>query len=72
VRIARLGRPIIALDGCPLRCVLACLRRQGIEPQVHYILTELGVRKRARDDFDLEEADALLPRLEADVEALRR
>ncbi len=70
VRTARQGRPIIALDGCPLHCVLACLGRQGIRPERHYTLTELGVRKRPRDDFDLAEAEALLPRLEADVEEL--
>ena len=30
MKIVRSGRPIIALDGCPLNCVQGCLTRHGI------------------------------------------
>lgn len=30
VRIAKSGRPIIAIDGCPLHCVRGCLARRVV------------------------------------------
>src|SRR5262245_47987683 len=43
VDVAICGRPIIALDGCPLQCVRHCLKRHGVEPTLHYTLSDLGV-----------------------------
>lgn len=56
VRIARSGRPILALDGCPLECVRSCLAQRGIEPSRHLLLHEHGVKKRQHDDFDAGQA----------------
>lgn len=50
VRLARSGRPILALDGCALACVSACLRGVGVEPDAHLILNKLGAKKRAHSD----------------------
>ena len=36
VKIARSGRPIVALDGCPLACSKACLSHHSIEPRLHF------------------------------------
>lgn len=52
VRTAHGGRPILALDGCALRCVQACLARAGVEPTAHVLLSDHGVRKKAHADFD--------------------
>lgn len=60
VKIARSGRNIIALDGCPLHCVKNCLKTQGVDPTHHYTLTEHGIKKQYRMDF-----------LETDVEKIR-
>lgn len=60
VRTARSGRRIVALDGCVLHCVRACLARAGVEPDVHLTLSEYGVRKRKHCDFDPEEARRVL------------
>ena len=46
VKTARSGRPIIALDGCPLVCVQSSLARHGITPARHYQLQQYGVLKR--------------------------
>ena len=46
VKLARSGRPIIALDGCPLVCVKSSLARHGITPARHFQLHEYGVKKR--------------------------
>lgn len=45
VRTAVAGRPILALDGCPLHCVRHALARQGVQPTVHVDLSDHGVRK---------------------------
>jgi uncharacterized metal-binding protein len=60
VKTARSGRPIIAIDGCPLACVKACLANHSINPTVHLDLSKRGVAKRVREDFDKAEADAVL------------
>lgn len=57
VRTARGGRPILALDGCALRCVAACLANAGVVADRHLLLSETGVRKRRHRDFDHDEAD---------------
>lgn len=60
VKTARSGRPIIAIDGCPLACVKACLKNHSIEPTVHTDLSKWGVAKRQHEDFDKAEADGVL------------
>jgi uncharacterized metal-binding protein len=57
VRTAASGRPIIALDGCHLQCAKSCLQRHGINPTMHYTLSELGIRKRYHSDFEAGDAD---------------
>lgn len=46
VRLARSGRPVIAIDGCAMRCVAASLACRGVEPALHVTLSELGVAKK--------------------------
>jgi len=67
VRTARSGRPIIALDGCPLNCVQGCLARHGITAERHYQLQQYGVKKRRHEDFDPAQASAVLAQVQADL-----
>jgi uncharacterized metal-binding protein len=60
VKVAKSGRPIIALDGCPLACVKHCLARHGLAPTWHIVLSELGVKKRYHADFDPAQAGGVL------------
>jgi len=60
---ARSGRPILALEGCPLQCVSRCLRERGIEPDAQVVLSEHGVKKRYHANFDEAEAEAMVARL---------
>ena len=60
VRKAKGAERIIAIDGCALHCVRHCLARHDLTPEVHYTLSDFGVRKRYHDDFDSEEAERLL------------
>lgn len=70
VRLATSGRPIVALDGCPLVCVAATLRRHGLTPDAHVVLSDYGVRKRRHADFDLDEANDMFERAVAAVSSL--
>lgn len=60
---ARSGRRIIALDGCPLQCVQACLRLQGLTADVHVILSQLGLRKRFGVDCGEPEMELVFSRV---------
>lgn len=67
VRIATSGRPIVAIDGCPLRCVESCLARHGVNPKIHYDLSKLGIKKRFKMDYDPAQAGELLQRISEDM-----
>lgn len=67
MKIVRSGRPIIALDGCPLVCVKSTLARHGIAADRHYQLQQYGVKKRAHEDFDPAQAALVLERVLDDL-----
>lgn len=69
LKIAQSGRPIVALDGCPLVCVASCLSRHGLHAQQHYQLHQHGVKKRQHADFDPAQAQAVLAQVRADLHA---
>lgn len=67
VDVATSGRPIIALDGCPLQCVRNCLERHGVTPALHYTLSDFGIRKRYHDEFSDDDAARVLERVRQDI-----
>ena len=67
LKVARSGRPIIALDGCPLVCVKSSLTRHGLVADRHYQLQRYGVKKRQHEDFDGAQAVLLIQRVRADL-----
>lgn len=58
VKTARSGRPILALDGCPLACVKACLATAGVAPDIHLVLNQCGAKKRYHADCSDDELSA--------------
>jgi uncharacterized metal-binding protein len=50
VDTAKSGRPILAIDGCPLACVKQSLAQHQVEPNWHLELTRLGLKKRNGED----------------------
>jgi uncharacterized metal-binding protein len=56
VQTAQSGRPVLALDGCVLACVSACLARAGVTADTHLVLSDHGVKKRRHADFDQTQA----------------
>lgn len=71
VRVARSGRPIIALDGCPLACVRNTLARHQVVPTRHHQLQQYGVKKRPHEDFDAAQAVAVFAQVAADLRESR-
>lgn len=71
VNIARSGRPILALDGCPLACTLHCLSERGVTADYHLQLHEHGVKKRYHADFDQEQADQIATEVTQQARRLR-
>ena len=59
LKLARSGRPIVALDGCALACARSCLARHDIAPDSYHQLNEYGVKKRFHSDFDPAQAEEL-------------
>ena len=56
VQTAQSGRPVLALDGCVLACVSACVAQAGVIAEQHVLLSDFGVKKRKHADFDQEQA----------------
>ncbi len=67
LRTAQSGRPIVAIDGCPLGCVARTLARHGLCPHRHYELGAQGVAKRRHKDFPAEQAAEVLRELLDDL-----
>lgn len=72
VKVATSGRPIVALDGCPLHCVRNTLARHGVTPILHRTLTDDGLRKRQHQDFDPADAERVLAQVEDELADLQR
>ena len=64
VRTATSGRKIIAIDGCPLACSKACLSNHLVKPNIHLDLSSMGVSKKLHEDFDIDNANQILKRIE--------
>ncbi|WP_313024376.1 putative zinc-binding protein [Pseudomonas lopnurensis] len=63
VKVAKSGRPIVAVDGCALVCVKSSLARHGVAPSVHHERQNYEVRKVKGMDYDPVEAEQILIKL---------
>lgn len=63
VNKANSGRPILAIDGCPLQCVKGCLAQHGVQATEHLVLSSLGLKKRYGEDCTAEDAEHLFAQL---------
>lgn len=54
VKTAKCGRPIIAIDGCPLACTKNCLARHDVQPIHHFDLSNFTVVKKKGENPDLD------------------
>lgn len=70
VRLAQSGRPILALDGCALACVQACLRQAGVVADKHLLLNRAGARKRLHADASEDEAAQVWQLVERELQQM--
>jgi uncharacterized metal-binding protein len=70
LKVARSGRPILALDGCALACVKACLSQAGVSPEVHLVLNRQGAKKKLHADCSVEEEAVVWRQVEAAANGL--
>lgn len=70
LKLAHSGRPIIAIDGCPLACVKHSLGRHEIVADEYVQLAEHGVKKRFHADFDREQAEQVVVQVQEVARAL--
>lgn len=54
VKTAKSGRPIIAIDGCPLACTKNCLARHTVQATHHFDLSNFNVVKKKGENPDLD------------------
>lgn len=64
------GRPLVAIDGCALACARACLAQQGLVPQLHIELSQMGIRKLQHQDFDAADAEKMWAFLQEKVQEM--
>lgn len=67
VKVAQSGRPILAVDGCPLNCVKQTLATVNVVPTWHIELTSLGYKKCDHENCDLGDAYKLLQMVHSDI-----
>lgn len=63
LKIARSGRPVIVLDGCPIACAKKSLAQHNITPDDYIQLSSYGVKKRYHTEVDLDKAEMIIARL---------
>jgi len=71
VRQATSDRPILAIDGCKLQCVMNCLKRHEVAPDRYVQLQEQGVKKKYGEDAPCEHEERLYPYVVALARELR-
>ncbi len=69
VKLAKSGRPIIALDGCALHCCKACLAQVQLTPDLHLTLTDEGLRKQAYSGTDVTAVDSVVAQVISSLQA---
>ncbi len=67
VKIAQSGRPVLALDGCPLNCVRRTLATIDVVPTWHIEVTTFGYKKARQQDCSLSAAYELLQHIQSEL-----
>lgn len=67
VKVAQSGRPVLALDGCPLNCVRQTLATVNVIPTWHIEVTSFGYKKAQQQDCTLNAAYELLQHIQGEL-----
>ena len=70
IESTRAAKVLVAIDGCATLCAKKTLDHAELPPQIHIVVSELGIEKRSGDlDFTGEELAACRSRLEQELDA---
>ena len=59
IETTRAAHRRVVIDGCPLACAKKTLVEASLEPDVHIVLTELGMKKGPGLELDNEEVERI-------------
>jgi len=62
------GEVLVAIDGCPVHCAKKTLEHAGFSPQVHVVVTELGVEKAHNLEVDSAATRSVAEMVEKELE----
>jgi len=68
VRLAKSGRKLIVIDGCPLACARACLANHQLKPHLHVDLSHFGVLKQNGADFSTSQMMEVMASIEEAIQ----
>jgi uncharacterized metal-binding protein len=70
IESAKAAKVLVAIDGCPLACARKTLEHAELAPDVHLVVSDLGVEKRSGHlEYTAEELDLCRKRVEQELEA---
>jgi len=69
IESAKAAKILVAIDGCPTSCARKTLEHAELPPQIHVIVSELGIEKKSGHlDFSEEELNLCRGRLGDELE----
>jgi len=70
IESAKAAKVLVAIDGCPLACARKTLEHAEFVPDVHLVVSDLGIEKRSGHlEYTAEELDLCCNRLEQELAA---
>ena len=65
MRLARSGRPILVIDGCPLKCAQRSLNIIDVTEDHYILLSEFGLKKHCDEEYE-DELDEMVEKIKHD------
>lgn len=66
VESTKAAERIITIDGCPVHCAKKTLEQAGFTPDLHVVVTDLGIEKKNSFFMDISEIEAVIKKIRGD------
>lgn len=66
VESTKAAKRIVAIDGCPVHCARKTLEQAGFTPDLHVVVTDLGIEKKSSFLMDVSEIEAVIQKIRGD------
>lgn len=67
IESTKAAKKIVVIDGCPVHCSKKTLEHTGFRPDVHVVVTELGIEKNSFFGFEEDEIDKVVQIVKGDI-----